>query len=82
MCRVPGGGRVWGLALKDGPPMHGVLPHCPPPLWIPAFAGMTNEWGAGALGRWGPPMHWALPYSPPPLWIPAFAGMTMVGGRR
>ena len=57
------------------------LPHSSPPLWIPAFAGMT-KWGnrgAGALGRpaW-PPMHLeeGLPHSSPPLWIPAFAGMT------
>ena len=26
------------------------LPHSSPPLWIPAFAGMT-KWGAGEVGR-------------------------------
>ena len=31
--------------------LDGVLPHPSPPLWIPAFAGMT-KWGAG-MTKWG-----------------------------
>ena len=68
-----------------------VLPHPSPPLWIPAFAGMT-KWGAG-MTRWGAGMTmvggrpavrgwWldgGLPHPSPPLWIPAFAGMTKWG---
>ena len=42
-----GGGRpaVRGWWLDGG------LPHPSPPLWIPAFAGMT-KWGAG-MTKWG-----------------------------
>ena len=70
------------------------LPHSPPPLWIPAFAGMT-KWGAGMTmvgagvtnGRPALLGGWVglrctgegLPHSPPPLWIPAFAGKTSWG---
>ena len=55
-----------------------VLPHPSPPLWIPAFAGMTMEWGGrpAVRGWW---LDGGLPHPSPPLWIPAFAGMTMVG---
>ena len=62
--------------------LDGGLPHPSPPLWIPAFAGMTKWWGAGALGRpgWPPWLDEGLPHPSPPLWIPAFAGMTSCGG--
>ena len=74
-----GGRRSWEAGLASD--AMEALPHSSPPLWIPAFAGMTNR-GAGALGKVGwPPMHrgTALPHSSPPLWIPAFAGMTKCG---
>ena len=71
------------------------VPHSSPPLWIPAFAGMT-KWGGrndevgGRHDESGGRRSWqaglasdaleALPHSsPPPLWIPAFAGMTKWG---
>ena len=47
------------------------------PLWIPAFAGMTNS-VAGTI-RFRTKTGGGLAF-PPPLWIPAFAGMTS-GGR-
>ena len=87
--RVGGGDCLGaGMTLRDGTPwrMERVC-HPSPPLWIPAFAGMTmvgGRNGPALLGRWvglrctGE----GLPHPSPPLWIPAFAGMTMVGGRR
>ena len=74
--------------------LRGVLPRPSPPLWIPAFAGMT-KWGAGMTsgGRndewWGAGLcpwlvvglrcPWRVAHPSPPLWIPAFAGMTKWG---
>ena len=63
------------------------LPYSPPPLWIPAFAGMTmvgagvTNGGPALLGRWVGLrcIEEGLPCPSPPLWIPAFAGMTNVG---
>ena len=45
-----------------------------PPLWIPAFAGMTRR-GAGETDAVGGGVRAA----PAHLWIPAFAGTTMAG---
>ena len=76
-----GGGRPL-LGRWVGLRCTGEGPHSPPPLWIPAFAGMTmvgagmTKWGAGALLASDAQ---AASHSPPPLWIPAFAGMTGVG---
>ena len=68
-----------------------VLPHPSPPLWIPAFAGMTkwggrhdemgrrNDDGGGRPAVRGWWLDGVLPHPPPPLWIPAFAGMTKWG---
>ena len=45
---LTGGAWEGGLAsdaLEEG------LPHPPPPLWIPAFAGMTNGRGRSCGGR-------------------------------
>ena len=75
---------VGGRPAVRGSWLDGVLPHSSPPLWIPAFAGMT-KWGAGmtmvgdrpAVRGWW--LDGVLPHPSPPLWIPAFAGMTMVG---
>ena len=67
------------------------LPRSSPPLWIPAFAGMTTgKAGIRRGGRQHPRGRWvglrrnhgtALPRpSPAPISIPAFAGMTKWGG--
>ena len=90
-----GGRRSWEAGLASD--ALEALPHSSPPLWIPAFAGMT-KWGGrhDEVGRRndesGGRRSWeagllasdtleALPHSSPPLWIPAFAGMTKWGGR-
>ena len=44
-----GGRRSWEAGLASD--ALEALPHSPPPLWIPAFAGMT-KWGAG-MTKWG-----------------------------
>ena len=51
------------------------LPHPSPPLWIPAFAGMTKVGGRRFLGGWVGLRctEEGLPRPSPPLWIPAFA---------
>ena len=92
-----GGFRLAGMTMVGGRPavrgwwLDGGLPHPSPPLWIPAFAGMT-KWGAG-MTKWvagmtmvgGRPavrgwwLDGVLPHPSPPLWIPAFAGMTKWG---
>ena len=59
-----GGRRSWEAGLASD--ALEALPHSSPPLWIPAFAGMT-KWGWAGMTK--------------PLWIPAFAGMTKWGGR-
>ena len=55
-CHRPSGFRsVVGGRVDDGAPGGGRPavrgPHPSPPLWIPAFAGMT-KWGAG-MTKWG-----------------------------
>ena len=61
----------------------------PPPLWIPAFAGMTVVQGppfAGTTGVSAVPPFWVPAFagttwgapSAPRLWVPAFAGTTGV----
>ena len=40
---------VGGRPAVRGSWLDGGLPHPSPPLWIPAFAGMT-KWGAGMTG--------------------------------
>ena len=44
-----GGRRSWEAGLASD--ALEALPHSSPPLWIPAFAGMT-KWGAG-MTKWG-----------------------------
>ena len=67
-----GGRRSWQAGLASD--TLEALPHSSPPLWIPAFAGMTKcgagmgrpaNRGAGALGRpaW-PPMPWKPCHTP------------------
>ena len=86
MAAATGGWRGLGV----GGMRWGETPRAPP-LWIPAFAGMTGGWlrangvvdggcdgGWRGLGVGG--MRWGETPRAPPLWIPAFAGMT--GGCR
>ena len=69
--RVNGFGRgacvgVWGMRWGTETPPR-------PPLWIPAFAGMTLVGECGMDERWGRPRASPLP------WVPARAGTTMGG---